>query len=79
MELDPNVTDPSTMAFGFGRRACPGRWIAYDSLWMSIASLLATFNIRPINDANGCPVPPEGRYIDTFLSYVSPLCFTSSG
>ncbi|KAF5376707.1 hypothetical protein D9615_007824 [Tricholomella constricta] len=31
--------------FGFGRRICPGRHLADASLWIAIASILATFNI----------------------------------
>ena len=40
VELDPDVRDPSVAAFGFGRRICPGRYMAYESLWFSIASLV---------------------------------------
>ena len=78
MELDTSVTDPSTMVFGFGRRTCPGRWLAYDSLWISIASLLAAFDINPIKDENGRPILPRGRSVDNFLSCVSSLHLCSS-
>ena len=75
MELDPNVTDPSTVVFGFGRRACPGQWLAYDLLWISIASILASFDIMPAKDENGHPVPPQGGCIDKMTSCV--LCLVS--
>ncbi|KAG6875366.1 hypothetical protein C0993_009553, partial [Termitomyces sp. T159_Od127] len=42
-DLKPNY---ETSAFGFGRRACPGVPFAERSLWISIATLLWTFNIR---------------------------------
>ncbi|THU92611.1 cytochrome P450, partial [Dendrothele bispora CBS 962.96] len=34
--------DPEIVAFGFGRRICPGRHFALDSAWSLIACLLAT-------------------------------------
>ncbi|TFK83325.1 cytochrome P450 [Polyporus arcularius HHB13444] len=37
--------DPARAAFGFGRRICPGRYFAEDSLWLAIASLLHVFAI----------------------------------
>ncbi|QRW13569.1 cytochrome P450 family protein [Ceratobasidium sp. AG-Ba] len=40
--LDPNV--PHLLAFGWGRRACPGMHYAQASLSITIASILATFN-----------------------------------
>jgi len=40
-------TDPRDYYFGFGRRICPGMLLAQYSAWMAMASLLATFEIRP--------------------------------
>ncbi|KAK7012837.1 cytochrome P450 [Favolaschia claudopus] len=34
--------------FGFGTRVCPGQHFATSSLWITIATLLATFTIRPV-------------------------------
>ncbi|KAF8645398.1 hypothetical protein AX16_007842 [Volvariella volvacea WC 439] len=44
-KLDPNVRDPTTIAFGFGRRICPGQKLAFDTLWLTIASMITVFNI----------------------------------
>ena len=38
--------DPAHACFGFGRRICPGKFMAFESLWLLIASLIATFNIE---------------------------------
>jgi cytochrome P450 len=38
--------DPLHACFGFGRRICPGRFMAFESLWLAIASLIATFDIE---------------------------------
>ncbi|KAI0033835.1 cytochrome P450 [Vararia minispora EC-137] len=35
--------DPARAAFGFGRRICPGRFFAEDSVWLAVASLLHAF------------------------------------
>ncbi|GLB41042.1 putative cytochrome p450 [Lyophyllum shimeji] len=39
-------SDYETSAFGFGRRLCPGVPFAERSLWINIAMMLWTFNIR---------------------------------
>lgn len=69
-ELDPDVLDPSTVTFGFGRRACPGRWMVYDSMWIVIASVLATFDIAPTRNEDGRSILPEGKYTHNFISCV---------
>ncbi|KIJ24441.1 hypothetical protein M422DRAFT_274789 [Sphaerobolus stellatus SS14] len=39
--LIPGVRDPgNTGAFGFGRRICPGRYMAINSVFLAIASIL---------------------------------------
>ncbi|KAH9908312.1 cytochrome P450 [Xylariomycetidae sp. FL2044] len=38
--------DLPTIGFGFGRRICPGRHIARNSLWLQIARLLWAFDIE---------------------------------
>ncbi|KAG5651397.1 hypothetical protein H0H81_008779 [Sphagnurus paluster] len=47
--LDPNDTtpDPATWAFGFGRRICPGKALAENSLMALISGILAAFDILP--------------------------------
>ncbi|KAI0365462.1 cytochrome P450 [Pilatotrama ljubarskyi] len=37
--------DPAQIAFGFGRRVCPGRFFAEASLFLTVASLLHVFTI----------------------------------
>ncbi|KAI9068980.1 cytochrome P450 [Trametes sanguinea] len=39
--------DPARAAFGFGRRICPGRFFAEDSLFLTIASMLHVFTVSP--------------------------------
>jgi len=39
--------------FGFGKRSCPGRLLAENSIWLEIANLLAAFNFAPAKDSKG--------------------------
>lgn len=54
-------------AFGFGRRVCPGQFMAYESMWIAIASTLAAFNINKTKDEHGVPITPGEDYIEGFL------------
>jgi len=55
--INPEVRDPTTIVFGFGRRICPGRFFAFNSLAIFIASTLHAFNITAGIDAvSGKPV-----------------------
>ncbi|TFK92570.1 cytochrome P450 [Polyporus arcularius HHB13444] len=58
-KLDPTVRDPATIAFGFGRRICPGRYFAQAGLFITIASLLHVFDITPALDDQGRPIQLE--------------------
>ncbi|KAG6826714.1 hypothetical protein H0H92_014761 [Tricholoma furcatifolium] len=46
-------------AFGFGRRICPGRHLAEGSVWIAIASILATFNIKRAVREDGSEIIPD--------------------
>ncbi|KAI6095101.1 cytochrome P450 [Pisolithus croceorrhizus] len=39
--------------FGFGRRICPGKYLAEQGLWATIVSMLATLQIGKLKDASG--------------------------
>jgi len=60
-------------AFGFGRRICPGRWLAYDSVWIAIASMLSVYNISPAIDENGLPILPPIEYTPGVISRPKPF------
>ena len=38
---NPDIRDPALAAFGFGKRICPGRFLAKEFLWIVISSILA--------------------------------------
>ncbi|TCD66264.1 hypothetical protein EIP91_001593 [Steccherinum ochraceum] len=54
--INTAVQDPTTIAFGFGRRICPGRHFAINSLLIFMASTLHVFDVTPGLDADGKPV-----------------------
>jgi len=61
-KLDPNIKDPATAAFGYGRRICPGRHVALASLWIAVASILACYTIEPELDEDGQPMEPKAEW-----------------
>jgi len=52
-KVDPSVPNPIDIVFGYGRRLCPGRQMAFDALWITLASLIAAFDITKAVDENG--------------------------
>ena len=63
LNSDPAARAPfPEAAFGFGRRKCPGRALALDTMWITIASMLAVFEFLPATDAEGRPAPPPEEF-----------------
>ncbi|KAJ7871939.1 cytochrome P450 [Mycena leptocephala] len=71
-KLNPAVRDPEA-AFGFGRRLCPGRHMALSSIWITVVSILATFDITKAVDENGNVIEPSYDYLSGLIS--TPLPF----
>ncbi|KAF9893353.1 hypothetical protein FE257_011785 [Aspergillus nanangensis] len=61
--------DPHTLSFGFGRRICPGRFLADSTIFMSIAQSLAVFNFEHSPDASGAATP---EFLPGVVSHPSP-------
>ncbi|KAH9888090.1 CyP450 monooxygenase [Cubamyces lactineus] len=72
-KLDPDAFDPAILAFGSGRRVCPGRHFAEDALFISIASVLHVFDILPAIDEYGQPIPVEHYVTSGLISTVKPF------
>ncbi|KAJ3002115.1 hypothetical protein NUW54_g6025 [Trametes sanguinea] len=66
---NPDVLDPATLIFGFGRRICPGRYFADAGLFILIASVLHVFEILPPLDEHGKPIKLEHVQSHGLLSY----------
>ncbi|KAG8955265.1 hypothetical protein FRC00_005487 [Tulasnella sp. 408] len=43
---NPNILDPRDFIFGFGRRICPGNYLAYQITWIFVVSILRTFELK---------------------------------
>ncbi|KZT69384.1 cytochrome P450 [Daedalea quercina L-15889] len=61
--------DPRNLVFGFGRRICPGRRFADASIWLAIASIVATFNVRKVRDAEGRETDPVVEFTSGSVSH----------
>ncbi|KAF5333831.1 hypothetical protein D9758_017428 [Tetrapyrgos nigripes] len=70
--LDPNVPFPEP-AFGFGKRTCSGRELGVASIWISIACILACFDVTKAVDEDGNVIEPSGEYTSGFLCYPLPF------
>ncbi|KAI0770765.1 cytochrome P450 [Irpex lacteus] len=71
--LDPAIRDPTTIAFGFGRRICPGKHLAKDTAFLTIASILHTFDIVPAIDEDGKDLDPTPQMVGSLVSFPEPL------
>ncbi|KZS90974.1 cytochrome P450 [Sistotremastrum niveocremeum HHB9708] len=60
--LRTDVRNPEDMAFGFGRRICPGRHFASAWIWITMATILSAFDILPARDQFGAVRLPEVEY-----------------
>ncbi|KAL4250967.1 cytochrome P450 family protein [Abortiporus biennis] len=76
-----NLADihPSQYTFGFGRRTCPGRDLADCILYITIASIVATLDVRNLKDKSGNDIIPPYSFVSglaripkTFEFNVSP-------
>ncbi|KAF8182235.1 cytochrome P450 [Mycena galopus ATCC 62051] len=71
-KLNPAVRDPE-IAFGFGRRRCPGKPLALSSIWITVASLLATFDITKAVDEKGNIIEPSYEYVPGGITTPAPF------
>jgi len=70
------IGDDVGYIFGFGRRICPGRYLAKASVWVAMACILAEFKIEKAKDAEGRPVEPNPEWVHGITS--SPRSFHCS-
>ncbi|KAG1876688.1 cytochrome P450 [Suillus subalutaceus] len=63
LTVDGKLKEPFVhhFAFGHGRRICPGRWFAENSLWTAVSAILAVLRIDHAKDSDGdrIEVKPE--------------------
>ncbi|KAG6831353.1 hypothetical protein H0H87_005498 [Tephrocybe sp. NHM501043] len=61
--------DPRNYVFGFGRRQCPGQNLVESSIWLLMASMIATLDIAKAVDASGRRVEPKVDFDNPIFSY----------
>ncbi|KAJ5915533.1 hypothetical protein N7466_011466 [Penicillium verhagenii] len=61
-------TDPRSVVFGFGRRACPGRLLAENTVYLSVSRSLAVFNIGKAVE-NGKEVEVKAEFQPGVISH----------
>ncbi|KAF5369133.1 hypothetical protein D9757_011080 [Collybiopsis confluens] len=57
-------------AFGFGRRICVGRYMADNTVWLAIASILATLVLSTAKDSEGKEIDIPGEFNNIFFLFV---------
>ncbi|KAF8079096.1 cytochrome P450 [Lyophyllum atratum] len=65
--------DDQVLAFGFGRRICPGRHMASATVWLTIATVLSTLNITKAKDMDGKEIPISDEYLDGLAIHKAPF------
>jgi len=60
------------IAFGFGRRVCVGRYMADNTVWLAVVSVLATLDLRKAKDNEGKDIDILGEYCKTFFRHPLP-------
>ncbi|TCD68726.1 hypothetical protein EIP91_010010 [Steccherinum ochraceum] len=72
-KIDPSVPDPISIAFGFGRRVCPGMDFALSLLSIYAASMLHVFEMKAGVEETGQPLVLTAATTDDGFSH--PLTF----
>ncbi|EPQ56876.1 cytochrome P450 [Gloeophyllum trabeum ATCC 11539] len=76
LNSDGSISDEyPIMAFGHGRRICPGRHLADAMIWTEIALVLAGFDITKAKDEKGHDIDPPVQFTDTIISHPEPFMY----
>ena len=66
--LNPNILDPQDVAFGFGRRVCPGQIMAYETMWITIAVMLMCAEICLAKDDEGREIEVKDEIVSSAVT-----------
>uniref|UniRef100_A0A8H7XX85 Cytochrome P450 n=1 Tax=Psilocybe cubensis TaxID=181762 RepID=A0A8H7XX85_PSICU len=72
-KLDKTARDPGHACWGFGRRVCPGRYLAFSGVWITLASLAAVFDITKAVDEKGNIIEPSHEYVNSAIIVPKPF------
>ncbi|KAF8149460.1 cytochrome P450 [Crassisporium funariophilum] len=65
--------DTSEFAFGYGRRICAGMHYAENMLFISMARIVATFDLKMAKDPQGNDVVPEAKFNSSIVREALPF------
>jgi len=67
--------DPNKFVFGFGRRICPGMYLAEASIFLNVTNTLANFIISKKIGTDGKEIEPEVHWTTGITAHLKPfLC-----
>ncbi|KXN82774.1 O-methylsterigmatocystin oxidoreductase [Leucoagaricus sp. SymC.cos] len=72
-KIDKSVRDPRHACFGFGRRVCPGRYMAFSAVWIALASILYCFDIKKAKDEEGNTIELNHEYLSALVIFPKPF------
>jgi len=70
----PDLRD-NTVSFGFGRRICPGRDFANNTMWIDMTYLLWAFEFERAKDADGKEIVPGEMELEDHGLAIHPAPF----
>ncbi|KAF5374375.1 hypothetical protein D9758_004547 [Tetrapyrgos nigripes] len=73
-------TNEGHVTYGFGQRTCAGRYVANNSLFIQMATVLWTMKLEPLKDSKGQPVVPDvdAEEANGIFTRPPPFQFTAS-
>jgi len=71
--LEANLRDPSQFVFGFGRRICPGRYMANNTLFIAITAILQLFSISNVVNEDAPERPLKPRWEGGISAHLAPF------
>jgi cytochrome P450 len=71
----PAQPDPRQFVFGYGHRICPGRHVAENALFVTIAQVLAVFDIGKVVGEDGIDVKLKVEFELGVVSHPVPFYF----
>ncbi|KDQ08290.1 hypothetical protein BOTBODRAFT_139179 [Botryobasidium botryosum FD-172 SS1] len=69
----PYAKEWGSFVFGFRRRICPGQALADDTLFINVATTLATLSISKALNEHGAPIEPDLNHIPGAISHPKPF------
>ncbi|GJE86829.1 cytochrome P450 [Phanerochaete sordida] len=64
---------PANVVYGWGRRICPGRFLADNAAWLAMVRILAVFVITKAKDAHGQEMEPDIKFSVALTSHPLPF------